>query len=133
MTAAPRIYALTDVYPSSAASSAALPPAAAVLTLTTRSSAKAKQRDRASGFRPGARQATPAERLYPDHRADLVAVHIGVADTHARDNPPLHGFDARVHAKRQREAGAVDRIKHRIEPIGSVADHMQHRSEHFSA
>src|SRR3546814_12261859 len=45
---------------------------------------EARQVVRAAGLVAGARQALAAEGLYPDHRADLVAVDVDVADPGAR-------------------------------------------------
>jgi hypothetical protein len=63
---------------------------------------------RAAGLGAGAGQALAAERLHADHRADLVAVDVDVADLRPRDDA-VDGFvDARVDAQGQAVAGGVD-------------------------
>src|SRR5574337_1995952 len=55
---------------------------------------------RAAGLGSGAGQVLAAERLHADHRADLVAVDVEVADLGAAPDV-LDGFvDAAVHAER---------------------------------
>jgi len=109
-------------YPSSDASSAALPPAAAVLMDTTQ----------AARLWPGAGQAAPAEWLYADDGADLVAVHVGVADTQAVGDAPLHALDPAVDAERQAVAGGVDRVHQVIQPFGGVAHDTQNGAENLA-
>src|SRR3546814_5921171 len=60
---------------------------------------EARQVVRAAGLGAGARQALAAEGLYPDHRADLVAVDVDVADPGARGDVLDGLVDARVDAQ----------------------------------
>src|ERR1700733_209607 len=70
---------------------------------------------RAAGFRAGARQPFPAERLDADHRADLIAVHIHIPDMDARAYELRGLLDAAVDAERQAVARRIDRVAHLTE------------------
>ena len=72
--------AVADTGYSPSVSSDALPPAAVVLMRQRAFAGKAQQVMRAAGLGPGAGQALAAERLHADHRTDLVAVDVAVAD-----------------------------------------------------
>ena len=93
---------------------------------------KTPQVVRASGLRPGARQALAAERLHADDRADHVAVDVDVAGA----NPRAHGFDgfvdACLDAVRQSVTGGVDRRDQRRELSLAIAQNVEHRPEHFA-
>ncbi|KAG1255393.1 hypothetical protein G6F68_010400 [Rhizopus microsporus] len=92
---------------------------------------EAQQVVRAAGLRAGAGQALPAERLHADHRTDLVAVDVDVADVDTVADA-INGFvDARMHAQGQAVAGGVDLVDHRVELVALPADHVQHRPEDF--
>ena len=73
----------------------------------------------------GARKPLAAEGLRPDNGADLVAVDIGVADPHPRQDALDRSPDAAVNAQRQPVAGRVDRLADLVEadvvaPRGTV-------------
>ena len=63
---------------------------------------------RAAGLGPGAAQALAAERLAFDHRADLVAVDVEIADPGMLLDIVADGVDAALQAERQAVAGRVD-------------------------
>src|SRR5580698_5875956 len=62
---------------------------------------------RAAGFRAGSRQAFAAERLNAHHRADLVAIHIHVADVNAAAHEFCRFLDTAVDAEGQAIARRV--------------------------
>src|SRR6185312_4166266 len=73
---------------------------------------EAQQVVRAAGLGAGAGKALAAERLHADHRADLVAVDVAVADAGVAADV-FHGVvDAAVHAQREAVAGGVDLLDH---------------------
>src|SRR5690606_33329333 len=65
---------------------------------------------RPASLRTGTRKALAAKRLHADHRADLVAVDVAVADLDPRGDLLYRLVDARVHAERQPVTGRVDRV-----------------------
>src|SRR3546814_11074701 len=79
---------------------------------------EARQVVRAAGLGAGARQALAAEGLYPDHRADLVAVDVDVADPGARGDVLDGLVDARVDAQGQAVAGGVDGLDYLVQFAG---------------
>src|SRR6185437_15172646 len=73
---------------------------------------EAQQVVRAAGLGAGAGEGFATERLRADHRADLVAVDVAVADAGVAADV-FHGVvDAAVHAERQAVAGGVDLFEH---------------------
>src|SRR5690606_25390837 len=86
---------------------------------------------RPASLRTGTRKALAAKRLHADHRADLVAVDVAVADLDPRGDLLDRLVDARVHAARQPVAGRVDRVADLVELARLPADHVQPRAEHF--
>src|SRR2546430_5708264 len=84
---------------------------------------------RPAGLRSGAREALAAERLYPDHGADHVAVHVGVAHRQRSEHVPGDALEAAVNPERQPEAGAADRLEHLRQLPAAIARHVQDRSE----
>src|SRR4029077_9714778 len=94
---------------------------------------EAQQVMRPSGLGSGARQALAAERLYPDHRADHVAVHVRVAHGQRLEHVPGDALEAAVNPERQPEAGAADRLEHPRQIAAAIARHVQDRSELLAA
>ena len=88
--------------------------------------------ERAAGLRPGARQPRAAERLHADGRADDVAVDVDVAGLDALDDARDRLVDPGVQAEGEAVAGGVDLVDQRVEVAAPVAQHMQHRPEHFA-
>src|SRR3546814_3728162 len=84
---------------------------------------------RAAGRGAWARRALAAEVLYPDRRADLVAVDVDVADPGARGDVLDGLVDARVDAQGQAVAGGVDGLDYLVQFAGLPADHVQRRAE----
>src|SRR5690554_3770591 len=84
---------------------------------------------RTAGLGAGAGEALAAERLAADHRADLVAVDVEVADTGSAFDQPASGVDAAVEPEREAEAGAIDVLDHALEAAGGEARDVQHRAE----
>src|SRR5690349_303936 len=90
---------------------------------------KSIQRDRSPCLRSRARKAAPTKRLHADHRADLVAIDIGVADAQPLGNAPLRCLDPAVDAKGQAIAGGVYRIHQLVHTVGGIADDAQDGTE----
>src|SRR5690242_8845179 len=63
---------------------------------------------RAAGLRAGAAEALTAERLAFDHRADLVAVDVEIADASMLLDIVAHRVDPALQPKRQSVARSVD-------------------------
>src|SRR5688500_12355594 len=76
---------------------------------------------RAASLGAGTRQVLPAERLHADHRADLVAVDVAVADLDAGRDLLDGRVDARMDAEGQAVTGVVDGVDHRVELSGFPA------------
>src|SRR5437868_1004717 len=64
----------------------------------------------AAGLGAGSAEAFAAERLAFDHRADLVAVDVEVADPSARLDEGTGGVDPALQPQRQAEAAGVDLV-----------------------
>src|SRR5262249_24535117 len=93
---------------------------------------EAKEIMRPAGLGPGPRPALAAEGLHADDRADHIAIYVHVADARPRDDL-AHGLvDATVDPQRQAVAGGVDAVDDLVDRGCGIADHMQHRAEHFA-
>ena len=82
-------------------------------------------------FWAGTGQTFAAERLHADHRSDLVAVDVAIADPDVAHDVLHRGIDARVDAQRQAVAGGIDLRQHLVQVAGLVADDMEDRTEYF--
>src|SRR5574337_1522851 len=82
---------------------------------------EAQQIVRTARLGAGSGEALAAERLYPHHRADLVAVDIAVADAGMAADEVDRGVDAAVHAQGEAVAGAVDLVDDLPERAGLEA------------
>src|SRR6516165_7665596 len=71
---------------------------------------KASEIIRASGLWTSPGQALSAERLHANHRADLVTIHVKIADLYPLGNEVRRRLHARVQAERQPIARGVDRL-----------------------
>src|SRR5690348_7688783 len=89
---------------------------------------EAQQVVRAAGLGTGAGEAFAAERLHADHRADLVAVDVTVADAGVLADVVHGGVDAAVHAEGEAVAGAVELVDDVLQLAGLEADQVQHRA-----
>src|SRR5437762_6421146 len=70
---------------------------------------------RAAGLGPGAGQPLAAERLHAHHRADHVAVDIGIADRRALANALGARVHTGVHTHRESVSGGVDVVDYPVE------------------
>ena len=84
---------------------------------------------RAAGLWSGAGQALAAKGLGADDGADLVAVHIHVADAHARTHFIDGRFDAGVKTESEAEAGGIDLIADFAQTVTGKAHDMQDGAE----
>src|SRR5207302_4020728 len=84
-----------------------------------------------AGLGAGAGQPKAAEWLHADDRADHVAVDIDVADLNGVDDVVNSIVNPGVNAEREPVARAFDRLQHLGQPVGTVAHHVQHRTEYF--
>ena len=84
---------------------------------------------RAAGLGPGAAQALAAERLAFDHRADLVAVDVEIADPGMLLDIVADGVDPALQAERQAVAGRIDLLDDLVEAVAGEADDMKNRAE----
>ena len=86
---------------------------------------------RSARFGAGAGQALTAKGLDADNGADLVPVHIDIADARAPGDT-LHRFvDAGVDAHGETVAKAVDLVNEHVEFVGAVAHYMEDGAEDF--
>src|SRR5688572_5302290 len=79
------------------------------------------------GSRP--RETAAAKGLHAHYRADHVAVDVHVPRVHARSDPARGAVDPRVDTEGESIARGVDGVDERLEPVGSVTQHMDDRAE----
>ncbi len=84
---------------------------------------------RAAGLGPGAAEAFAAEGLAFDHRADLVAVDIEIADPRMLLDIVADGVDPALQAEGQAVAGRIDLIDNLIEAVARKTDDVKDRPE----
>ena len=87
---------------------------------------------RAAGLWPGAGQAFAAKGLDPHHRADLVAVHVHIANAGTGGNLINAVVNAGVQTKGQAIAQGIDLIDKYLQIISRIAHHVQDRAKDFA-
>src|SRR5215469_16245077 len=87
---------------------------------------------RAAGLRSRARKTLPAEGLHAHDGADLVAVHIHVADLDARGDEVCRRVDAAVQTKSEAIASGVYRLANLGKAVASKSHHVKDWTEHFA-
>ena len=90
---------------------------------------KASDIVRSARLGPGAGKAFAAERLAFDHRADLVAIDVQVADARALLDKVSGRVDPALQAERQAVPRGINVLDDLAEALGGEADDMQDRPE----
>ena len=72
------------------------------------------------------------ERLHTDNRPDLISIHVRVSGLDSGQDEVAGLVHAGVDAVGESVAGGVDGVDDGFEPLAGKADHVQHRTEHFS-
>src|SRR5258705_3357040 len=83
---------------------------------------------RAARLWAGPGQTFAAEGLRLDHRPDLVAINIEIADAHAIAYEIRRGIDAAVQAKRQSVGGGIDGVANRVQAIACKPDDVKNEA-----
>ena len=90
------------------------------------------QVQRPTGLWPCARQAFAAKGLHANHRTHDVAIDIDVAGPRRVHHLGHRLVDPGVDPQRQAIAGGIDVVQQLRQLLAPVAQHMQHRPEHFA-
>src|SRR5256885_13949813 len=84
---------------------------------------------RSAGLGPGAAQTLAAEWLAFDHRSDLVAVDVEIADAGMLLDIIADGVDAALQAEGEAVTGGVNVLDHLVELVAGEVNDVEDRSE----